>query len=335
MYLITGAVGFLACIIFIVLIIIFAIRGKSGVLPLIGFILSIALFLGSGFLYSRTDPEIGGIRFVEYLTEDRTVPPNLEGEWKETVNDKADSFHGIYISGDTIEIYWVSDGGKSKTLYWAGTYTPPADGVEPYTWESHNDTRRTSAALLATGDSSKEFTYQNGKLSYSASVLGVTTLIKAERQPWGFLDSAENTDDTVSPAGEEPTLENAASGELGRFSVQLKSAALATDYDGNPAMVITYTWTNNSDTTISPLASVSVRALQDGEELAAAMILDGEVYNADTSISDARPGTSVNAQCAFTLTSETSPLTIELTELSGESDNVVSMEIDPASLAEQ
>ena len=152
MYLITGAVGFLACIIFIVLIIIFAIRGKSGVLPLIGFILSIALFLGSGFLYSRTDPEIGGIRFVEYLTEDRTVPPNLEGEWKETVNDKADSFHGIYISGDTIEIYWVSDGGKSKTLYWAGTYTPPADGVEPYTWESHNDTRRTSAALLATGD---------------------------------------------------------------------------------------------------------------------------------------------------------------------------------------
>lgn len=114
MYLITGGVGFLACVIFIVLIVILALRGKSCTIPLIGFILSVVLFLGSGFLYSRTDPEIGGIRFLEYVTEDRTVPPNLEGEWKETVDKDTESYHGIYISGDTIEIYWSPTAGNPK-----------------------------------------------------------------------------------------------------------------------------------------------------------------------------------------------------------------------------
>ena len=47
MYFITGAVGFLACIIFMVLIILFAIKGKSCRVPLIAYFLSILLFLGS------------------------------------------------------------------------------------------------------------------------------------------------------------------------------------------------------------------------------------------------------------------------------------------------
>ena len=183
MYFISGGIGFLACLVFMILIILFALRGKPCTVPLIALFLSVLLFLGSGFLYTRTDASIGGIDFLRFLVRDRTVPPDLDGEWREQ-NGSDDSFHGILISGDTIEIYWVSEGGNATSLYWAGSYVPPPDGKEPYTWVSENDVTRTSAAQLASGESTKTFTYQNGILSYSASVLGVTTTIETKKHPW-------------------------------------------------------------------------------------------------------------------------------------------------------
>ena len=44
MYLITGGVGFLACVIFIILIIAAAMRGKPCVVPLVAVVLALALF---------------------------------------------------------------------------------------------------------------------------------------------------------------------------------------------------------------------------------------------------------------------------------------------------
>ena len=189
MYFITGAVGFLACIIFMVLIILFAVKGKSCRVPLIAYFLSILLFLGSGYLFTKTDPSIGGGGFVDFLLRNNTGPPDLYGEWKEAVD--SDSYHGIYINGDTIEIYWVSDGGRSRSLYWMGSFDAPPDGTEPYSWESVNDSSQTSAALVASGETTKTFTYENGKLTYSASVLGVTTIVEAEKQSWGYFGPLE------------------------------------------------------------------------------------------------------------------------------------------------
>jgi hypothetical protein len=185
MYFITGAVGFLACIIFMVILIIFAIRGKKCVVPMTAFGLSILLFLGSGFLFSRTAPDFGGLEFLEFLLRDTSVPPDLTGEWREA--GSGDSYHGIYISGDVIEVYWVTEGGNSRSLYWAGTFETPPNGKEPYTWVSQNDTRRTSAAQLASGEATKEFTYQNGKLSYPASILGVNSTIRVVKESWGYF----------------------------------------------------------------------------------------------------------------------------------------------------
>ena len=193
MYFITGAVGFIACVIFMVLIILFAVKGKSCTVPLIAYFLSILLFLGSGFLFSRTDPSIGGGGFVDFLLRNNSVPPDLYGEWREVT--KSDSYHGIYINGDSIEIYWVSDGGLSRSLYWAGSFDPPPDGTEPYSWDSLNDVTQTSAALVASGESVKTFTYENGKLTYSASVLGVTTTVEAEKQPWGYFGPLEGEEE--------------------------------------------------------------------------------------------------------------------------------------------
>lgn len=107
-------------------------------------------------------------------------PTDLTGTWKSKDNDG--SYQEAIISEDYIEINWVSDGGDTKSLYWAGSYTAPTEYVEEYSWTSTNDQEKTSSALLASPDETKEFSYKAGKISYEASMLGTTTTMFLEKE---------------------------------------------------------------------------------------------------------------------------------------------------------
>lgn len=109
-------------------------------------------------------------------------PADLTGEWKQINSNSNDSWQSATIKDGTITIYWVSDGGDTKSLYWAGTYVPPTTHDEPYTWDSVNDHSQTDSAMLASGDDTKTITYEKGQISYSASALGTTTTIRLELQ---------------------------------------------------------------------------------------------------------------------------------------------------------
>jgi hypothetical protein len=108
--------------------------------------------------------------------------PDLTGEWKQSNSKSDDTYQAATISGDTIEIYWVSDNGDTKSLYWAGSFIAPTTADEPYIWNSENDHSKTDSAMLASGDDTKTMTYQNGILSYEASAMGTTTKVKLEKQ---------------------------------------------------------------------------------------------------------------------------------------------------------
>lgn len=111
-----------------------------------------------------------------------TEPADLTGEWKQTNSNSTDSWQAATIEGKTIAIYWVSDNGNTKSLYWAGTYVAPTTPDEPYSWDSENDRSQTDSSFLASGDATKTITYQKGKLSYSVSALGTTTTVILEKQ---------------------------------------------------------------------------------------------------------------------------------------------------------
>lgn len=102
--------------------------------------------------------------------------PDLSGTWKSKDNDG--SYQEATIAEDTIEINWVSDGGKTKSIYWVGTYTAPTEPAETYEWISERDKDKTDSALLASTDDSKTFTYSKGKISYEVSALGTTTTLE-------------------------------------------------------------------------------------------------------------------------------------------------------------
>ena len=108
--------------------------------------------------------------------------PNLEGTWKQVNSESDTTYHEATISGNEIIINWIDTEGETESLYWAGSFVSPTSTDQPYTWESENDTSKTDTALLASGDATKTFTYEDGQIVYKASALGTTKTIRLEKE---------------------------------------------------------------------------------------------------------------------------------------------------------
>ena len=109
-------------------------------------------------------------------------PLDLTGEWIQINSSSEDAWQEATINEDVIEINWISNNGDTKSLYWSGTFIAPTEATESYSWTSKNDTSKTENALLASTAETKDFTYEDGILSYEASALGSTTVVKLERK---------------------------------------------------------------------------------------------------------------------------------------------------------
>lgn len=145
--------------------------------------------------------------------------------------------------------------------------------------------------------------------------------------------AADDGQEAASPSDSSQSGGNMeGSGDLGDYHVEIKEALCTEDYEGNPAIVITYSWTNNSEETTSAMVAMHEKAFQDGVGLDTAIIMDSSVYDSGAGMKDVRPGTTIDVQCAFSLTSETSTVEFEISELISFSNDCVVMNFDPASM---
>ena len=76
----------------------------------------------------------------------------------------------------------MTDEGKTKATYWVGSYDAPTTANSEYSWISNNDHEKTKNALLASNDDTKEFTYKNDILSFTASMQGVSKVVELKKQ---------------------------------------------------------------------------------------------------------------------------------------------------------
>ncbi len=106
-------------------------------------------------------------------------PTDLTGTWVSEANEG--SYQEATISDDTIEINWVNDEEKTKSLYWIGTYEAPTSAVDEFKWTSKGDTEAMSSALMASQDETKDFSYKDGVLSYEASAMGTTKTVEMKK----------------------------------------------------------------------------------------------------------------------------------------------------------
>lgn len=121
-------------------------------------------------------------------------------------------------------------------------------------------------------------------------------------------------------------------GNVGDHHIEIKGASLAEDYEGKPAIIITYAWTNNSEDTTNAMTALMEKAFQDGVQLENAIIGDSETYEVDTTMKDIRPETTIDIQKAYVLGNVTSKVEFEVSEFLGFSDAVVTMDFDPVNL---
>lgn len=104
-------------------------------------------------------------------------------------------------------------------------------------------------------------------------------------------------------------------GELGKYAVEISSYKLAKDYEGKPAIVIEYQFTNNSDDAANFMTALNYKAFQDGIELETAIIADDNVYDSGASMKDIKTGKTLTVYSAYVLSDETKPVECEVTEL--------------------
>lgn len=146
-------------------------------------------------------------------------------------------------------------------------------------------------------------------------------------------DPSDSSKDAGSApvASTEDSADTATSeGTLAKYDVTIKGAQLCKDYEGNPAIIITYSWTNGSDETTSPMGSMMEEAFQDGVQMETA-IVDFE-YN--DGLTDARPGTTIDVEAIYKMNSQ-SKVEFEISALEDmflDPVPMVTAEFDPATL---
>lgn len=138
--------------------------------------------------------------------EQESTVSDLTGVWSEENVNSEDAWMEAVITEGTISIDWVSDGGDTRFVYWVGTFNPEVEGASPQDVVSERNVEETDRALLASSADTKEFTYDDGKLSYSQSTMGVTMTIALEKQ------SAGNDNPSLSSQEEAPAVEIVDSG---------------------------------------------------------------------------------------------------------------------------
>jgi hypothetical protein len=112
--------------------------------------------------------------------EEKPQPVDLAGEWMQKNPNDPENFQSATITDGVIEIYWNAP--DIKALYWAGTVEAPQDGTQSFTWDSANDTAKTSTSIMASSDTTKTFTYADGELSYDVTAMGTTVTVQLVRQ---------------------------------------------------------------------------------------------------------------------------------------------------------
>lgn len=121
-------------------------------------------------------------------------PLDLSGSWEQTGSGDMSSYQAAYISSEgRIEVYWVGE-DASPMLYWSGTYEAPNESEETYSWTSENDITRTGSALMASDAETKDFYYENGKLTYEVKAFGVTSTVELERTDNDYSTFGPNTE---------------------------------------------------------------------------------------------------------------------------------------------
>ena len=163
-------------------------------------------------------------------------------------------------------------------------------------------------------------------LAIAGLVLGVLGLLVTVVMYGGAAASSEGGDGAQAPGasaqqqadGQSETAP-AQEEEPAAYGVTIDGCRVAEDYEGKPAAVVSYTFTNNSDDAVSFAVALNPQVFQNGVQLNTAI---GTDWDSEKYLSDVKPGASTTVEIGYELEDE-SDITVEVTELISFDDTVL------------
>ncbi|WP_294954868.1 DUF5067 domain-containing protein [uncultured Eubacterium sp.] len=192
-------------------------------------------------------------------------------------------------------------------------------------FENQTNNNNVQAAVTAALDAEKK--KKKKKKWIIIAVVAVVIILIAVIASGGSDDSSsEDSNASAVTSAVSAESEEKANDTVGDFKCVVKGAKLCKDLTGKDAVLITYEFTNNSDSAVSFDVALDARAYQDGVGLETA-ILDEDTDYLDV---DIKPGVTKEVKKAYNLRDTSTEIEIEVSELISFSDDkiVTTVEID-------
>lgn len=104
--------------------------------------------------------------------------PDLSGTWRQQNTASETDYMEATIAENTITVRWMFNEDDMTPLYWVGTFDVPADATSPVTIESVRDKEATDPALFAAMVDTKDFTYDDGEITFDVSIQDETATVQ-------------------------------------------------------------------------------------------------------------------------------------------------------------
>ena len=192
-------------------------------------------------------------------------------------------------------------------------------------FENQTNNNNVQAAVTAALDAEKK--KKKKKKWIIIAVVAVVIILIAVIASGGSDDSSsEDSNASAVTSAVSAESEEKANDTVGDYKCVVKGAKLCKDLTGKDAVLITYEFTNNSDSAVSFDVALDARAYQDGVGLETA-ILDEDTDYLDV---DIKPGVTKEVKKAYNLRDTSTEIEIEVSELISFSDDkiVTTVEID-------
>ena len=180
--------------------------------------------------------------------------------------------------------------------------------------EGTNNCSNCGAPLNATPAKPKK--KKTGLIIAIVAIIAVIAIIAA------LGGGGDKTPDTSSDAGASTSADSSTSAAVAtsekktepKLVVKLGETKVIKDYKGNPALLVNYSFTNNSDKKQSFMTAIKDAAFQNGIGLNDAITM-GDEYDAQLQMKEIMPGKTLNVQAAYSLDDTETPVEIQISEL--------------------
>lgn len=138
------------------------------------------------------------------------------------------------------------------------------------------------------------------------------------------LCSCVDTGNTQDQGNGSASSNSSSKSNLGYYNVIIESCRLATDYEGEPIVIVKYKFTNNGEEAACFAWSLEYDAFQDGVGLNECYFADDSAnYSSDNQTKEIKKGASLSVEVAYELNDSTTDVEIEVSELISFSDKKI------------